>query len=206
VVENWSALIAALLLLWLPPSLMLAAKARRRLSHERTASEFGFWRGALQWQNWVDLARGYAGTYLIHHYAMSSDEDVRWEVFGLSAGILVVALMVQTIRRYHGRTYFLAPVFFVWGMAFVLAGPLLAFYGIAAGWLVAVVARNAEWQLPVTAAVVGGVGYLTAGLSPGLLIAVVLIAFPVLVAFCGRGHMVFLMRDQTSPDNKQAGS
>ena len=191
---NWPIFIVTLLILAFPPSLMISAGTKRRLSHEREAGDFRIGRGLLAWQNWVDLARGYGGCYLLFEYALIPPEDQGWMLLVWSAGILAAALLVQTVRRYHGRSYFLAPIFFTWGITFYLAGPLLTFYGIAVATLLATVSKNAEWHLPTLAAVVGAVGYLTIGIKLTIVVVVALAVWPLVVTFCGRGHMVFLMR------------
>lgn len=190
---HWPALAGAIFLLWFPPSLWIRQSAKRNLAHQRTAASFDILRASLAWQNWADLARSFAGCFLLYGYALEAPEGEEWTLFGWRAGILLVALLLQTVRRHHGRTYFLAPIFFVWGMTLFLSGPLLAFYGIAAGILVALLA-DLEWKLPVMAVVVGGVGYLLAGVKLPLILNAVLIVFPLLIAFCGRGHLVFLTR------------
>lgn len=195
VILHWPAFLGAILLLWFPPSLWLSQEVKRHLSHERTASQFGLLRGALVWQNWVDLVRAYAGGYLLFNHALEVPEGREWELFAWQAAILMIALLVQTVRRHHKRKYFLAPVFFVWGLTFFIAGPLLALYGIAASALVARVAENLEWKFPVMAAVVAGAGYLLSGLKPLLILNAVLIVFPLIATFCGRGQLVFLMKE-----------
>lgn len=194
----WPAFAGALILLGFPPSLWIGERVKRRLAHQRTAGDFKIHRGALAWQNWADLVRAYAGCHLLYLYALEVPEGVEgkeWELFGWRVGILMAALLVQTVRRHHGRSYYLAPIFFVWGATLFLSGPLLAFYGIAAGTLVAGVGGSLEWKLPVMAVVVVGAGYLFSGISLPIIVNGVLIVLPLLIAFLGRGHLVFLMRE-----------
>ncbi len=192
---DWPAFVAALVLLCFPPSLWIKESVKRELAHQRTAGDFNLLRGLLAWQNWFDLARAYGGCFLLYEYAITPLEGGEWKLLGWRIGILLFALLLQTVRRHRGRTYFLAPVFFVWGLTFFLSDPLLAVYGIAAGTLVGVI-TNVEWKLPAMAVVVGLVGYLLGGIKIPLLVNVVVIVFPVIITFCGRGHMVFLTKQR----------
>lgn len=192
-IAYWPALVGALVLLFFPPSLWLSRSAKRHLSQPGTAGEFGLLRGFRAWQNWADLVRGYAGTYLLLNHAFEPPEEMDWNLLGWKAGILLFALLIQTVRRYRKRSYFLAPIFFLWGITLVIVGPLLAFYGILASVLVAGVAENLEWKLPVMAVVIGAAAYLLSSIGPMLYVNLVAIVFPLIVTFCGRGRMVFLM-------------
>lgn len=195
---HWPLFIAAIVLLCFPPSLMFASSTKRRLSHEREAGDFNILRGMLAWQNWVDLLRGYAGGYLLFEKALTPPEDSLWMVWVLGGAVLAVALLFQTIRRHHGRGYFLAPIFFVWGIiAYLtdfLANPTLLIYGLAVGILFATMTKNAEWQLPAMAVVIAAIGYFISGLSIQLVLVGAVGVWPLVITFCGRGHMVFLMR------------
>lgn len=191
-IVSWPAFIGALLLLWFLPSFWIRSDVKRSLSQKRTASEFELLRAFMAWQNWADLLRAFAGCYLLYHYVFDVPEGREWEVFGWRAAILFIALLLQTVRRHHQRFYFLAPIFFVWGITFFLSDPILAIYGIAAGTFAAMVV-NLEWYLPVMAVVLAGVGYLLSGIEISILLNAVLVVFPLIVTFCGRGHMVHLV-------------
>jgi uncharacterized protein with PQ loop repeat len=195
----WPALAGTFLLLFFPPSLWLQRRVLRYLSEPGSAGEFKLWRGAQVWQNWLDLLRGAAGAYLLVFVAFEAEEDQEWSRLGWIISILLVALLIQTIRRYRERTFFLAPIFFLWGVTLAIAGPFLAFYGILASVLVGNVASNLEWKLPVMFVVIGVAGYFVPHLGPGLPLLsfnLVAILFPLIVSFCGRGRLVFLMPEE----------
>jgi uncharacterized protein with PQ loop repeat len=171
----------------------------RHLSEPGSAGEFNLWRGARVWQNWLDLLRGAAGAYLLAFFAFEVSEDHDWSRLGWILGILLAALLVQTIRRYRERTFFLAPIFFLWGVTLAIAGPFLALYGILASVLVGNVASNLEWKLPVMFVVIGVAGYFVPHLGPGLPLLVlnmIAIISPLIVSFCGGGRLVFLMPEE----------
>lgn len=171
---------------------------KRHLSHVSSTGDFKLVRGMQTWQNWVDLVRGGAGTYLLVHHALRAPEGEEWTRFGWILGIILISLLLQTIRRYRQKTFFLAPVFFIWGLTFVMAGPLLALYGILPSILVANVATNLELKLPIMAVIIGVAALLipTIAIGPILTINLIAILFPLLVTFLGRGRMVFLMPEE----------
>lgn len=91
-------------------------------------------------RNWIDFFRAGAGGYAIVHACVEVTGKMP-PYFGLKllaakAVVLMVAVIVQTLRIESGRHTLVAPVFFLFGLSFVLIGWMPALFAIIMVWVI----------------------------------------------------------------------
>lgn len=102
---------------------------------------------SLQWRdeffklrNWIDLFRAAIGAVALLQVAVVLAEDApaatRYTVLASQAAVLVIAVLIQTARYESRRLVLVAPVFFVFGLGFVLIGWISALFAIVLTWVV----------------------------------------------------------------------
>ncbi len=84
-------------------------------------------------RNWIDFVRAAAGAYALTKVALVPAGEGR-EWFWASAGaVLFVSVLVQMLR-WEGRLGLFAPVFFLQGLCFGVAGGLVGILTMAGSW------------------------------------------------------------------------
>jgi len=192
---KWPYFIAALVLL-LPPMPFSSALMKAFLSLGR--------RGMVKpgpalrlWQNWADLVRAALGGWLLidaFDAPGRPEPDAETKVAALEAGVLVVAVLVQSVRFYRGPLLF-GPVFYLGGLASVLGGELdkgnfQGLFALVVGWLFALAGKNLRYQLPAMLLALAAAGYVL-GFKPPLLIGTALILVPLVVSVLFRKALLF---------------
>lgn len=177
---NWLYVVAGLVLL-LPP-LPFSPAQQKCLSSSRRRTAVTPLAATRVWQNWVDLLRAAAGTWLLANGVQSQpDVDMARLNEAMTEGFLLGAgLALQTVRM-MGHIKFLAPVFYLCGVTLVLGGWPQGAFAVGASWLFAVAGQNMLYHLPgmAGALLIGGA---VLGLSLPLAMNCGLIIAPVIVA------------------------
>ncbi len=181
--ELWP-LIGSIVLLCVPSYLFFTSRIRRRVTESQPSSGFPLRGVVLTWQNWLDLARGYGGAYLIFNltFPLERRAETYFQELGIVAGILALGLMLNTYyRRRH--LYCLAPAFMVVGISMVLYDWWIVLYGALAGLVIGRVTNSAEAFLITTGVIIGAFGYFVGGISLMLLLTCALTVLPIVYAF-----------------------
>ncbi len=191
---NWIYFVIAILLLWIPAPFFYPAEAKERLVSNVYAFDYNLFNYLGAWQNWLDGVRAFAGTFCLVHLALmpvEGDEPARLWATGLLAAILVIAMLLQTVHK-NRIVFFVAPVFFLWGITLVLSDWLLGVYAIAAGLTASVMSNSLDLKLWITAGVLAVFGYLLEGAESLIMINVGLIMIPIALAYSFNNHLVAL--------------
>jgi hypothetical protein len=96
--------------------------------------------------NWIDLARGLCGTFLLlHSFSVKTPHDpkVATQIVAAQAGILALGLIIQTVRKVT-EIIVVAPLFYLSGMILIYSDPLVGGAAVAIGWAFGVAARKAQ--------------------------------------------------------------
>lgn len=183
---NYWLLSTALLLLWFPRPWLRAGgnvatlpNMRRLLRGLRDPLD-----RSLQWRdeffklrNWIDLFRAAIGAVALLHVCVVPAEDAtpatRYALFASQAAVLVIAVLIQTARYESRRLTLVAPVFFLFGLGFVLIGWIAALFSIVLTWVINRALPNVAMFLFVLAGlqVVFGIGLQRASFTSVLLSA-----------------------------------
>lgn len=209
-------LLVGLLLLWFPRQWMRygAISRRRARRHARWKQEP--WHRVepgeprlvvraefTKVRNYFDLLRGAAGSLaIVGGYGINAaimaeagNRLVAWQVLGLKLGILLVALLIQTIRSENRHLSFFAPVFFLAGLSVILCGHWAALFAFVLIWSINAVFSNAQGFLSVYALLVGVFGLLFRGWNSRLPIAALILCFlPVLLSLLTRRRLGTFVR------------
>ena len=190
---NYWMLFVALVLLWFPRQWLRAGKPLVALPNVRRLLRTG--RGpnddALRWReelfklrNWIDLFRGAIGAYALLYVCVDTVDGAA-AVSGrtlllLKAGVLLIAVLIQTTRYASGSLALVAPVFFIFGLGFALNGWIAALLAIITTCVLNRALRNVSIFLFVFAGVQIAFGLaLKRSSSSVVLIAAVLTWLPV---------------------------
>jgi hypothetical protein len=190
---NWLVILASGSVLFLPASLLYSSETKDYLAHSRSA-HFRLEHLFLTWQHWFDFGRAYLATYFLIEYGCSfvgteSGMSYWYQDWLLIAAMLGVAVSLQTIQ-FREFFYFIAPIFFIWGMALALCDWLPVSFAIVFSSVVARLADHVELKLPLMAAILVVSGYLLSGLEPQLILGAALVVWPTLLALCSMRHLV----------------
>jgi hypothetical protein len=194
---QWIWLLISLALLFPPP--LLTGELRRNLISARRNETIGTVSMLHPWQNWLDLFRAGAGTWLLAYFSITGDPSKGADSKPALAvlGVLSAAVLFQVLRfnlqaeRGEHRLQVVAPVFYLCGVSAVLGGVLSGGFAVGAGWLFAVGTKKPAFLLPVMAFALLAAGYLF-GISLPLVNAIALIAIPFAIAFATRKRLVFI--------------
>lgn len=142
-------LIPALLLLWMPRSwLYWGEKPRQpkrrgawgrflsRLrkpppNYDRTTRVVRFWAELLKRRNFLDLLRASAGAWAVTDFAVTfastdaealASDPMLTTITTAKSLVLLLAVLIQTLRRHEERIVFVAPIYFVTGISLGVVG------------------------------------------------------------------------------------
>ncbi len=179
-IVNWLYVVAGLVLLM--PPLPFSSAQQKCLWSSRRRTAVTPLAATRVWQNWVDLIRAAAGTWLLTN-GIQSEADVDMSRLNevMTEGFLLgTALALQTIRMMR-HVKFLAPIFYLCGMTLILGGWPQGAFAVGASWLFAVASQNMLYHLPgmAGALLIGGA---VLGLSLPLAMNCGLIIAPVVLA------------------------
>jgi hypothetical protein len=143
---NWPYLLIALAMLWFPRQWLRAGarvlKKRRKPdgAMERLAGmgardpedkSVQPGRELTNFRNYLDLFRALAGGYSLSQFALTtSTEGAATTAFVIQGGILLVAVLIQSVR-YDGRLSFFAPIFYFVGMSVGASGHYTGLFAFA---------------------------------------------------------------------------
>lgn len=190
-------LLVALALLWIPLPLSLWATRNYRVGRVSRVTTLGMFRA---WQNWVDLARAGAGTWLLLNHALHVQSTDPWmlsQVVYLKAGILGAALLLHTVRLGSGVMFY-APLFFLSGVTVVLPGWQPGGFAVLFAWCLALGMKQPGFFVPALAAAVMLGGYFLAGVNTWLLLNIALIVLPTGLALLFNRKPLFVSREKGS--------
>jgi len=193
---NWLFLLLSAVLLM--PPLPVTGATRRFLKSRRNPSvktEVLFHR----WQNWVDLARGFAGAFILSSFAITVVPDVKGaatKALMIQGCVLGLGLTLQIVRVNAG-IILVAPIFLLTGITLVYGGWDAGGFAVFVGWMFAIGGRSPVYQLPVMAVALGGSGYLL-GINLGLVLNCGLIALPLLASFMFHKPLAFVTDEPPS--------
>lgn len=193
---NYWLLSIATLLLWFPRQWLRTGKSvaglpapRRRAREEHDPGDLSLrWREEFtKPRNWIDLLRAMIGGFAVVHICLDTTADaprvMNHYLLAIKAVVLVVALMIQTMRLEAGRFSLVAPVFFIFGLTFVLAGWVAALFAIIMTWVINRVLASVGAFLCVFFALVLVFGLaLSRSSMPLVLLASALAGLPVLLS------------------------
>jgi hypothetical protein len=145
------------------------------------------------WQNWVDLIRAALGVYLLNQHAIvvtdAESPGADFKALALQATVLGLVLLVQMIRVPR-TVQFLAPVFYLSGLTFILSGYLPGAFAVGVGWLFAVGGKNLAYQLPAMAVALAAAAYILGPLLP-LMVNCGLILIPLILSALFKKRLLF---------------
>lgn len=183
-------LLPALLLLWAPRSwLYFGERARRphrrgmvgrfvnRLrrpppNYDRSTRIVRFWAEILKKRNVLDLLRTAAGAWALVDYSFVFDsadaaslanDSVTATITGLKAGVLLIAVAIQTVRPHDNRIVLVAPIYFVTGLSLGVLGFVPGALGWALIWALSPMLFGPERLLTTYAFLLGIFGPLFGG-------------------------------------------
>lgn len=186
----------ALLLLWFPRNWLrhgarvTSPKASRgagaakpeRDPHDRTVKPLT---EAGKSRNWVDLLRGMVGAYGVTAVAILPPDNVAGAhaaTVSLQTGVLVAGLLFQMLRL-EGRLSLFAPIFYLQGLTFGVAGGLVGVLAMVGSWALSPVLPGAGALLFIQGGLALILGLLMQNTEPTLLMAVTgVIWLPVLAS------------------------
>lgn len=190
---NWIISIAAVILLWIPASVLYSAEARDLLSEHRgsrirPAAIFA------TWQHWLDGLRGGAGSFFLIHEGVVfvPGEELYFQVFTIHAVILTVAVALQTLQ-YRTVFYCIAPIGFVIGLTFAVSDWQAAAFATVFGLLMLKVG-SLELKLFVMAGLLGVVGYFVSWPDIYLILNCGLLIWPLVLTYVSRNTFVIYSR------------
>ncbi len=209
----------ALLLLWFPRRGMRLGKSlfgrRRRATQREGAAEpwmtreagdprVSFQREFTRFRNYVDLARGGAGSLLLGGgmgiapcLAIAeggTHAAARWAL-ALRMGVLLVGVVIQTLRIERGRVTFYPPVFYLAGLSLGLSHLTGAVFAFAMIWALNPAIGSATGFLTMYAVLLIAFGQLFAGgRDLSAIYAGGLCFLPVLLSLLSRRPLVMLSR------------
>ncbi len=191
---NWTYLVIALLLLWIPAAFFYPADSKERFVSNVYGFDYNLFNYIGAWQNWLDGLRAFAGAFCLIHLAIFPDDSVenteQW-MLGLKAAVLGIAVVLQTVHK-NRIFFFLTPMFYLWGVTFVLSDWVLAVYAIVAGLCASVMSNSLDLKLWITAGVLAVFGYLLHGINPNVFLNVVLVVIPLALVYSFNSHLVAL--------------
>ncbi len=163
---DWPIFIAATVALLLPVTIFISGETKSRLA-DRHVHRFRFELGLVAWQNWLDLGRALAGFYLLREMAFvfeANGENLegvdRYMDSILFCAVAFTGLLLQTVHR-RGFFYCLAPVFYLWGLTFIMSHWIPAVFALVFGTLIGRMMDNVEAKLVISMALLLATGYLT---------------------------------------------
>jgi hypothetical protein len=208
---NLPFLFVGLVLLWFPRQWLRRGAIIGRSRHRRARWKQEPWNTAepgdprlsfraefAKVRNYVDLLRAAAGSLaLFGGYgiapALAAEPGNRLlalQVLALKLGVLLVALLIQTIRRERRHLSYFAPIFFLAGLSVTLCGHWAALFAFILIWSVNGLFANAQAFLSGYALLVGAFGLLFRGSNSRLaLAAMVLCLLPVLLSLLTRRRL-----------------
>ncbi len=143
---NWPYLLLAIAMLWFPRQwLRNGARVLKKRRKPDGAMERLAGIGArdpedksvqpgrefTNFRNYIDFFRALAGGYSLSQFALvAGTEDAELTVLLIQAGILLVAVSIQSVRL-DGRLSFFAPIFFFVGMSVGASGHYAALFAFA---------------------------------------------------------------------------
>jgi len=201
---NWTYFVIAILLLWIPAPFFYPADAKERFVSNVYGFDYNLFNYLGAWQNWLDGLRGFAGAFCLFHLALFPDDNVEnthYWMLGLQAGVLGVAVVLQTIHK-NRIVFFLAPMFFLWGITFVLSDWVLAIYAIVAGLCASVMSNSLDLKLWITAGVLAVFGYLLDGINAHVFLNVALVVVPLTLVYSFNSHLVALTAHSEPEDDE----
>lgn len=209
---NLPFLLVGLLLLWFPRQWMRYGLVFRRGRQHRSRWRKEPWNQPepgdprlifrveiAKVRNYFDLLRAAAGSLaIIGGYGIEAAPGNRlgaMQVLGLKLGILLLALLIQTVRYENRHLSFFAPVFFIAGLSINLCGHWAALFAFVLVWSVCAVFPNAQGFLTVYALLLGLFGLLLRGWGSRLPVAaMILCLLPVLLSLLTRRRLGSFVR------------
>jgi hypothetical protein len=191
---NWIYLVIAILLLWIPAPFFYPEEAKGRLVSNVYAFDYNLFNYLGAWQNWLDGIRAFAGAFCLIHLAVFPDdtvENTRHLVLGFNAGVLGIAAVLQTVHK-NRIVFFVAPMFYLWGVTLVLSDWVLGVYAIVAGLCASVMSNSLDLKLWITAGVLAVFGYMLKGVELNVALNVILVIIPLALAYSCNNHLVAL--------------
>ena len=188
--------LAAVALLWLPlPFFSRKDQAYGTRGRVVAATVPGLFKA---WQNWTDLFRSAAGTFMLLGFAVGVDPESgqAGQAEILKHGILLVGVLLQTFRFNSGQT-FLAPLFYLTGLTVILPGYTVGGFAVVVAWAFAGGMKDPRFLLPVMVVALGVAGYFLSGLSRVVLLDLGLLVTPLFLALLFQKRLVFISRECT---------
>jgi hypothetical protein len=217
ITAHWAYLAVVLLLLWFPRQWLRTGKKlfkKRRQHPGDKVVQFGNERAVdpddkslklgkefKSPRNYVDFLRAAAGGWGLVQFAFEAhSSDSRLGVLLLQGLILLVATLIQTLRRNEKILYF-APVFFGAGLAIGFCGPVPGLFGFLLVLLVNPAIPNPRWFLTAQAAAILVFGLYYSNFANGAAavgITAGLIALPVLCSLLSKRPLVVYSKRSTA--------
>ncbi len=196
----------ALVLLWPPTYLFISSRTRRRIrrAQGKGGDTFPLVRLALTWQNWFDLARGLAGSWLLYNQSFSVDpemENAEYLTPAILAAVLLVGAVFQVLY-YRRKWYCFSPLFYLVGVTFGILVWWIALYGLLAGLFFVGLLRHAIVFLAAMAATIGISGFLIMGFEPEWATACALLLLPIILSLILRRDLMPVVRKQAAAEDQ----
>lgn len=201
---DWTLFVPALALLWYPADKLMSRTTQLRTFEsfrnlENSPGDLGWWRVPLLW---LDPVRSFAGTLLLQRafrLIPAGPEIIKLPAYWVLLGILLVAIVAQTITR-RGEDAVLAPIGFLVGLIAALLPWSVVLIGSAMGIAALFAFRRFHAFFTVGPITIGLLGFFF-GIEPLWLIpAVVLLGAPCILALLtGRLMELPARRRATAP-------
>jgi len=134
----------ALLCLWTPAALVSSKGVREKLRQQVRRHEDGFISLTRNWVNWLDLVRSFAGAWMLQRVITTfsvGQDDLTTSIMCVQLAILAIGVLAQTVW-YNQKLLVIGPTFFLVGLTFALCGPKAGAFGLALGFISALMLRR----------------------------------------------------------------
>ncbi len=186
----------SVILLWTPVYLFFSSDIRDRIVDTQGSNGLPLLRIAATWQNWLDLLRGFVGSWLLFHHTFHFGpglENGQYYMLALVGAILVVGVSIQVVY-FRRHLFCLCPVFYLAGLSFGLVDWWMALYGLLAGLFFGGISNSSTLFFCFSAGTLAVAGYLFRGIDVGWLLASGTMLLPVVFSLSVQESLVAAMR------------
>jgi len=184
----------ALLCLWTPSAVMFSARVREKLRNPARRRDEGLVSLLRSGANWVDLARGALGGWLVQHEVQgyrAGQDDIAMVFMAAQFGVLLVGVAMQTIWI-DRPVRVIGPAFFVTGLTLTTSGPLIGGFALLLGFTCALMLRRLSLGFVFVPASLIAFSALFHEFSATIVLNVLAFALPTVLAFALGVRMAFV--------------
>ncbi len=185
--------------MWTPVYLFFSEDLRERVLDTQGSNGLPLRRIFATWQHWLDLARGFLGSWLLYHHTFVFDPDLENGLFieyGV-IGVVLAAGVAAQVFYYRRALYCLGPVLYLVGTSFGILDWWIALYGLLAGLFFGGISNSSTAFFFFASGTVAAVGFLFLRIDFEWLLGSGLLLLPVVLAFSAQEGLVMATRRRT---------